>query len=60
MATFLNGDALDSLLVGYYDDLMYAASVRAGIRPEFRRALFAHFEKLHKPRCPFANVAGAY
>ena len=50
-----NGDAI---LVGYYDggDVMYAASVRAGIPPEFRRALFAHFEELHKPRCPFANL----
>jgi ATP-dependent DNA ligase len=35
---------------------MYAASVRAGIPPEFRRALFAHFEALHKPRCPFASL----
>jgi DNA ligase D-like protein (predicted ligase) len=53
-----NGDALDSLLVGYYDgsDLMYAASVRTAIPPEFRRALFAHFEELNKPRCPFANL----
>src|SRR5207248_9313364 len=35
---------------------MYAGSVRAGIPPEFRGALFAHFEELHKPRCPFANL----
>jgi ATP-dependent DNA ligase len=35
---------------------MYAASVRAGIPPEFRCALFTHFESLHKPRCPFANL----
>ena len=35
-----NGDTLDSLLVGYYEgrDLIYAASVRAGIPAEFRRA----------------------
>jgi DNA ligase D-like protein (predicted ligase) len=53
-----NGNALDSILVGCYKgrDLMYAASVRAGIPPEFRRALFAHFGELHKPRCPFANL----
>jgi bifunctional non-homologous end joining protein LigD len=37
----LNGDELDSTLVGYYSghDLFYAASVRAGIPTEFRRAL---------------------
>jgi hypothetical protein len=50
-----NGDALDSILVGYYKgpDLMYAASVPARI-PEFRGALLAHFEELRAPRCPFA------
>jgi len=33
-----NGAALDSILVGYYDsrDLMYAASVRAGLSIEWR------------------------
>jgi hypothetical protein len=53
-----NGDALDSILVGNYEgrDLMYAGAVRAGVPSEFRRALFAHFEELHKPRCPFANL----
>jgi len=32
-----NGDALDSILVGYYEgrNLMYAAGVRAGFSPEF-------------------------
>src|SRR5436305_13872150 len=44
----LDGDAIDSILVGYYvgRDLMYAASVRAGIAPEFRRVLFPVFEEL--------------
>jgi ATP-dependent DNA ligase len=53
-----NGNVLDSILVGYYEGryLMYAAGVRAGIPPEFRRALFAHFEQLRIPRCPFANL----
>ena len=53
-----NGDVLDSLLVGYYDgrELMYAASVRAGIPSEFRRALLTHFEELRIPRCPFVNL----
>jgi ATP-dependent DNA ligase len=54
-----NGDVLDSILIGYYKgrDLMYAASVRAGIRPEFSRCLFPRFEELQKPRCPFANLS---
>jgi ATP-dependent DNA ligase len=39
-----NGNMLDSLLVGYYGgrELMYAASIRAGILLEFRRALLPH------------------
>ena len=50
-------DAVDPLLVGYYDgrDLMYAASVRAGIPSEFRRVLIAHLERLRKSCCPFVN-----
>jgi hypothetical protein len=53
-----SGDAVDSILVGYYEgrDVMYAASVRAGIPTEYRRALFPHFEELRIPRCPFANL----
>jgi bifunctional non-homologous end joining protein LigD len=53
----LNG-ALDSILVGYYAgrDLMYAASVRAGIPTQFRRVLPHHFEGLQIPRCPFVNL----
>ena len=53
-----NGAALDSILVGYYEgrNLMYAASVRAGIPPEFRRALLPHFDELQTPRCPFVNL----
>ena len=53
-----NADVLDSLLVGYYEDrdLMYAASVRAGIPSEFRRALLTHFEGLRIPCCPFVNL----
>jgi DNA ligase D-like protein (predicted ligase) len=53
-----NGDVLDSLLVGYYDgrDLIYAANVRAGIPPEFRRVLLPHFEELQVARCPFTNL----
>ena len=53
-----NGDVLDSILVGYYEkrDLIYAASVRAGIPPELRRVLLPHFEELRKQRCPFRNL----
>jgi ATP-dependent DNA ligase len=53
-----SGDALYSLLVGCYAgrDLMYGASVRAGIPTEFRRVLLRHFDELQIPRCPFANL----
>jgi ATP-dependent DNA ligase len=53
-----NGTALDSILVGYYEgrDLMYAASVRAGIPSQFRRVLVPHLEGLRISRCPFANL----
>jgi len=53
-----NGNLLDSILVGYNDDreLMYAASVRAGMAPELRRALRAHLEALSNARCPFVNL----
>jgi bifunctional non-homologous end joining protein LigD len=54
----LNGNALDSILVGYYKgrDLMYAGSVRAGIPSEFPPVLAPHFEKLRTTRCPFADL----
>ena len=53
-----SGDILDSLLVGCFNgrDLMYAASVRAGIPTELRRVLVAHLEGLRISRCPFANL----
>ena len=53
-----NGDALDSILVGYYyrRDLMYAASVRAGFSAEFRRVPLPHFGQLRTARCPFTNL----
>ena len=49
-----NGDALDSNLVGYYEgrDLMYAASVRAGIPREFRRVLLPHFPRAAETAMP--------
>jgi bifunctional non-homologous end joining protein LigD len=53
-----SGDALDSILVGYYKgrDLIYAGSIRAGIPPEYRRGLVPHLEQLRKQRCPFVNL----
>jgi ATP-dependent DNA ligase len=53
-----NGDALDSILVGYYvgRDLMYAASVGDGFLTELRRVLLLHFEELRIPRCQLANL----
>ena len=43
-----NGGAVDLILVGYYNgrDLMYVASVRAGISGEFRWVLLPHFAEL--------------
>ena len=54
-----NGHAVDSILVGYYvgRELMYAASVRAGITPEVRRALAPHFEALRKRSMPVRQSA---
>jgi ATP-dependent DNA ligase len=53
-----NGSALDSLLVGYYEgrDLMYAASVRAGLSSESRRALPLHLQNFQIDQCPFFNL----
>jgi bifunctional non-homologous end joining protein LigD len=53
-----NSDVVGSLLVGYYDgrNLMYAASVCAGIPSEFRRVLVRHFEALRISRCRFTNL----
>jgi ATP-dependent DNA ligase len=53
-----NGDALDSILVGYYmgHDLMYAGRVRAGIPSELRRVFLSHFDELRKQRCPLSNL----
>jgi ATP-dependent DNA ligase len=53
-----NGSTHDSLLVGYYEgrDLMYAASVRAGLSSEFRRALPLHLQNFQIDQCPFVNL----
>jgi hypothetical protein len=54
-----SGDALDSILVGYYEgrDLIYAGSIRAGIPSDYRRALLPHLEELRKQRCPVRQPA---
>jgi len=53
-----NGEALDSILVGYFKDakLMYAGRIRAGIPTALRRVLLPHFEELRVARCPFRNL----
>ena len=52
------GTNFDSILVGYYDrrDFKYAGSVRAGITPTSRRAVFTRFSKLETSGCPFSNL----
>ena len=53
-----NGDAVESILVVYYENgrLVYAASVRAGLSIELRRALLPHFAGLQIARRPFINL----
>jgi hypothetical protein len=57
-----NGDALDSILVGYYKgrDLMYAGSVHAGIPSEFRPVLVAVFRKVADNAMSVCQSAGAH
>lgn len=49
---------LDALAVGYYADqqLVFAATVRAGFTPLVRQELLQHLAPLHVRRCPFANL----
>jgi ATP-dependent DNA ligase len=44
--------------IGYYDgrDLIFVASVRAGLPSKFRRLLPPHLENFQIDRCPFANL----
>ena len=53
-----SSSTFDSILVGYYQgrDLMYAARIRNGFTPASRRALFANFDGLSIPKCPFQNL----
>ena len=56
-----NSDAL-SILVGYYEgrDLMYAASVRAGIPPEFRQISTAAFRGAAKAAMPVQQLTRSW
>jgi DNA ligase D-like protein (predicted ligase) len=49
---------LDALIVGYYegDRLLYAAKVRNGFVPQFRREVASRFKGLEIDTCPFANL----
>jgi bifunctional non-homologous end joining protein LigD len=49
---------LDALAVGYYADeqLIFAATVRAGFTPLVRRELLQRLSSLHTYGCPFANL----
>jgi ATP-dependent DNA ligase len=53
-----SSSTFDSILVGYYQgrDLMYAARINNGFTPASRRALFANFDGLSIPKCPFRNL----
>jgi DNA ligase D-like protein (predicted ligase) len=51
-------DGFENLTVGYYEDgkLMFIGKVRNGFTPRLRREVFAKFEGLDTPQCPFANL----
>ncbi len=54
-----SSSTFDLILIGYYQgrDLMYAARIRNGFTPASRRAaLFANFDGLSIPKCPFHNL----
>jgi bifunctional non-homologous end joining protein LigD len=53
-----NGNGVDALLVGYYDDtgLRFAGKVRAGFVPHLRRELAKAMKPLHVDRCPFVDL----
>jgi ATP-dependent DNA ligase len=52
------GNPLDAVIVGYYDDdkLIYAAKVRNGFVPRFRREVWQKLKGLETAACPFANL----
>ena len=49
---------VDALVVGYHDGrkLLFAAKVRAGMKPLLRRQLFDALAPLRRKRCPFVNL----
>jgi bifunctional non-homologous end joining protein LigD len=52
------GAGFESLLVGYYEgrQLLFAAKVRAGLRPHTRAEIVRRLAGSEAPRCPFANL----
>jgi bifunctional non-homologous end joining protein LigD len=52
------GDAIDALLVGYYDgkQLRFAGKVRAGFVPNVRRQLFEKLKPLRSQQCSFSDL----
>jgi hypothetical protein len=49
-------EPFEALIVGYYDKLMYAATVRNGFVPLVRREVRGRFKGLDISTCPFANL----
>jgi ATP-dependent DNA ligase len=54
----VGGRSFDALVFGYYegDRLLYAARTRNGFTPALREQLFAKFQGLETPACPFSNL----
>jgi ATP-dependent DNA ligase len=54
-----NGSNFDSILIGYYDGkhLMYSARIRAGFVTALRHRVFAQFDGMTVPKCPFNQSA---
>ena len=55
---YTTGNPFDALIVGYYEgeQLLYAAKVRNGFVPQFRREVASRFKGLEIDTCPFANL----
>jgi bifunctional non-homologous end joining protein LigD len=53
-----NGASFESLLVGYYEgkQFLFAAKVRAGLRPHDRSEIVRRLAGSDTQRCPFANL----
>jgi bifunctional non-homologous end joining protein LigD len=51
----------DAVICGHWQDgkLLYVARTRSGFTPAVREQLFAAFQTLETPHCPFANLPEA-